>query len=124
MKKNDSLDSQEINRLYLYFYLVPVIGFFPALWALYRHQGNRQQQTVSRLAVMMALLWLIGAILFTSSGQIAEPLQLRLVIANSLFTSGYFLVNLWLMFRLFQGKRVYLPGISPLAERVTRKYLP
>ena len=131
MKEIDLLDNKNISRdeletpLYqLFIYLMPVVGFFPALWTLYRREGNRQQQTVSRLSVTLAMAWLIAYILVGAGvAQTSEFLTLRLLFINSLLTSGYFLVSLWLMVRLWQRKSVRLPGISQIAEGVVRKRL-
>ncbi|MEO0971242.1 MAG: hypothetical protein AAFX80_23750, partial [Cyanobacteria bacterium J06639_18] len=48
---------------YLLLYLIPVIGFFPSLWTLYRRQGSREKLSISRLSVTLALIWVVGYIL-------------------------------------------------------------
>jgi hypothetical protein len=78
---------------------------------------------VSRLSITLALAWLLGYLLFAAGAETSEFLALRLLILNSLFTSGYFLVNVWLIFRLIQGKSKRLPGFSNLAEQMFSKYL-
>jgi len=123
MENLDPLENQDLKHLHLFFYLVPVVGFFPALWTLYRRQGNREQQAVSRLAVTLALAWLCAYLLLGTGAQVSEVLTLRLLFMNSLLTSGYFLVNLWLMVLLWQRKSLRLPGISRFAERVVRRHL-
>lgn len=123
MKELDPLDNQELKRLQLFVYLVPVIGFLPALWTLYRRQGAREQQAVSRLSVTLALGWLLGYILLSAGAQTSEFWTLRLLFLNSLLTSGYFLVSIGLMVRLWQGKLPRLPGISRIAEGTVRKHL-
>jgi hypothetical protein len=123
MEDLNSLENQDIKHLYLFFYLVPVLGFFPALWTLYRREGNREQQAISRLAVTLALSWLCVYLLLGTGAQVSEILTLRLLLMNSLLTSGYFLVNFWLMVLLWQRKSLRLPGISRFAERVVRKHL-
>lgn len=123
MKELDPLDNQDLKRLQLFVYLVPVIGFLPALWTLYRRQGTREQQAVSRLSVTLALGWLLGYILLSAGAQTSEFWTLRLLFLNSLLTSGYFLVSIGLMVRLWQGKLPRLPGISRIAEGTVRKHL-
>ena len=124
MREHDPLDNPELQRLQLFIYLIPVLGFFPALWTLYRRQGNREQQSVSRLSVTLAIGWLLGYILFLSAGtQTSEFWAIRLMFLNTLFTSGYFLVSLGLMVRLWQRKLPRLPGISRVAEGAIRKHL-
>lgn len=126
MKDIDSLENKDINRLQMFFYLVPVVGVFPSLWTLYRRQGNREQQSVSRLSVTLALAWVSAYVLLGAGAQISEisqELTLRLLFMNSMLTSSYFLVCVWLMVRLSQRKQVRLPGISRLADRVARRRL-
>jgi hypothetical protein len=117
MKDLDPLENQHLKHLQLFFYLVPVVGFFPALWTLYRRQGSREARAMSRLSVTMAIAWLSTSILLSSGSQISEFLTLRLLFINGMLTSGYFLASLWLMFRLSQRQKVYLPGISRLADK-------
>lgn len=126
MKNVDHFDNRNLNHLKLFFYLTPIIGFFPSLWTLYHHSNRRwggelgkqcQQLAVSRLSVTLASCWLLGYFLF-SVGAEFEFLTLRFLILNTLLSSSYFLVSIWLMFRLSSGKSARLPGFSPLAERV------
>jgi hypothetical protein len=123
MKELDPLENSDLQRLQLFIYLIPVIGFFPALWTLYRRQGTREQLLVSRLSVTLAFGWLLGYILLASGAELSEFWTLRLLFMNSLLTSGYFLVSLGLMVRLWQRKLPRLPGISRVAERTVRKHL-
>jgi hypothetical protein len=123
MKEFDPLDNSDLKRLQLYVYLVPVMGFFPSLWTLYRRQGTREQQAVSRLSVTLALGWLLGYILLSAGVQTSEFLTIRLLFLNSLLTSGYFLVSIGLMVRVWQRKSARLPGISRVAEGSVRKHL-
>ena len=123
MKELDPLENSDLNRLQLFVYLVPVLGFFPALWTLYRRQGSREQQAVSRLSVTLAFGWLLGYILLSAGGQASEFWTLRLLFMNTLLTSGYFLVSVGLMVRLWQRKSPRLPGISRIAEGTVRKHL-
>jgi hypothetical protein len=124
MKEHDPLENRDLQRLQLFVYLIPVLGFFPALWTLYRRQATREQQSVSRLSVTLALSWLLAYILLLSAGtQASDFWAIRLLFLNSLFTSGYFLVSIGLMVRLWQGKLPRLPGISRVAEGTIRKHL-
>lgn len=118
----DAFESAQLKRLQLFLYLVPVFGFFPACWTLYRRNGNRQQRTVSRQVITLALAWglsygLLGA---GSEAMIAETesLGVSLLLLNGLLTSSYFLVNLWLMVRLWQHKSLQLPGISQVSKHL------
>ena len=121
--KDVELDAPAFKRLYLFFYLIPIFGFFPSLWTLYRRQGSREQLTVSRLSVTLAGSWLLGYLLLGTAGEMSEFLTLRLLLLNTLLTSGYFMVSLWLMVRLNQRQSPRLPGFSRFAERVLGKHL-
>lgn len=121
MKEPEQLDNQDLIRLQLFIYLVPIFGFFPALWTLYRRQGTKEQQKISRLSVTLALSWLGSYFLLAAAAD--QFWTLRLLMTNTLLTSGYFLVSLGLMVRLWQRKSARLPGISQIAEENVRKHL-
>jgi hypothetical protein len=123
MKELDPLENSDLKRLQLYVYLIPVLGFFPALWTLYRRQGTREQQAASRLSVTLAFTWLLGSIFLSAGGQVSEFWTLRLLLMNGLLTSGYFLVSIGLMVRLWRGKLPRLPWVSRVAEGTVRKHL-
>jgi hypothetical protein len=122
MKDNDPFKEQKLNKFQLSIYLLPIVGWIPALWTLYRKQGDREQQSVSRLSVTLTLTWLlVYVILWLGATQTSEFLTLRLLYLNGLLTSGYILTCLGLMIRLWQGKSVRLPGISRIAGEMARK---
>jgi hypothetical protein len=107
------------HRLETFFYLIPVMGLIPSLWAIYRRQRDKKQLAACRLSVLLAFIWLtiylscnVGADLSGTSTSIA----LRLLFINGLATSGYFISSLWLMMLLWQKKSVRLAGFSYLAE--------
>ncbi len=109
MQDFDSLETDEIRHLQLFLVLVPVFGFFPALWTLYRNQGGRQERALSRLVIRLALGWLIAYVLLGVGAMSSDSLQIPTLIAASAMTSGYFLVNLWMMVRLWQRRSIHLP---------------
>lgn len=117
-KSTESFDQAATQRLKLFIYLVPVVGFFPALWTLYRRSGTRQERAVSRLVVTLALGWLMGYVLLGTGAQTSESWALPLLITSSLLSSGYFLTNLWLMVRLWQRKPLTIPLIGHLGDRL------
>lgn len=123
MKKSDPFENPDITKLQMFLYLTPVFGFFPALWTLYRRQGSPSQQAVSRLAVTLALSWLFGYILLGAGASASESIKLPLLVMNTLLTSGYFVVSVWLMIRLWQRQPIRVPGMSRIAERMVRKHL-
>lgn len=113
-----------LQRIQLFLYLVPVFGFFPAIWTLYRRQGSREQQRVSRLVITLTFAWLLAyGGLATASGFTSEVLTVRMLYANALLTSSYFLTCLGLMIRLWQQQSLRLPGVSRIAETTVRRYL-
>ena len=109
-----------LDRLETFLYLTPVIGLLPSMWAIYRRQRDKRQLAVCRLSIFLTFTWLtlylgldVGADLAGGSTSIG----VRLLFANGLLTSGYFITSLWLMMLLWQKKSVRLPGFSALAER-------
>jgi hypothetical protein len=108
----DPFENEDIQHLKLFLYLLPVFGFFPALWTLYRHQGTRQERSLSRLVIKLALGWFVVYFLVGFGASTSESLQLPLLVTGSLVTSGYFLVNLWLMVRLWKRKTIELPFLG------------
>jgi len=119
----DHLPSEDIDisKTELILYLIPVMGVVPSLWTLYHRQGNKEQQRVSRLSITLTFTWILGYLLLASGAATSDFLALRLLILNSFLTSGYFLVSLWLILRLFRGKSARLPGFTGFAERFLRK---
>lgn len=110
--------AQRLETLKLMIYLVPIFGTVPALVSLIRQSGSQREQGISRLVITLALSWLIIYGLLGAGSQLAPALSLRLLISNTLVTTGYMLTNLTLMVRLLQGKPVRLPGFSRLSKRL------
>ena len=81
----DTFGEDRLKQLKLYLYLLPVLGFFPALWQLYRRQGDRREQQVSRLAVMLMLGWLLTyAGLGWGADQLSGTTAFRVMFLNGL----------------------------------------
>lgn len=122
---NNSQYTQDTNtsKKQLFWYFIPVMGFFLSWWTLYHHQGSREQLTMSRLSITLALTWLLGYLLLLTGSVTSEFFTLRMLILNSFWTSGYFLVSVCLIIRVIQGKSHRLSGFSRLAEDVLGKYL-
>ena len=112
------LENQDVKRLRSLLYLIPIVGFLPAVWTLYSRKGDRQQQNLSRLAVTLTFGWLVGYVLLGAGAQVSESLDLPLLIASSLLTSGYFGLNVWLIAQVLRSKPVRLPIISKLSDRL------
>lgn len=117
-RKSNFYGDRDLKRLQMFIYLIPIVGFFPAVWTLYRQQGNREQRSLSRLVVTLSIGWILGYILLAMGSQTSDAAALPLLIMSSLLTSGYFLANIWLMVRLWQRKSLQLPGISHLSDRL------
>lgn len=105
--KRPPLDAQ------LVFYLIPIVGTIPALLTLQRKTATSRQKQVSRLAVVLALSWLIAYSLlgWGSSFTSSTLWSVRLLYLDGLITSGYFLTCLVLLIRLWRGKTPKLPGV-------------
>ncbi len=124
MADKDPFQEENLKQLQLFIYLVPVLGLLPSLWTLYSSKGSKEQKKVSRLSVTLALSWLIAySLLWIGSAQTTEFATMRLLFINSMLTSGYFLVCLGLMVRLWKRKSPRLPLFSRIAEGFVRKYL-
>lgn len=117
-KDSDPFDNSHTQHLHLYLYLIPVLGFFPAIWTLSRRQGSREQLAASRLAVTLALVWLSTYILLETGAKSSETLTLPLLIVSSVLTSSYFLVSLGLMIRLWKRQPIWLPWFSRIGDRL------
>jgi hypothetical protein len=107
-----------LETLKLVIYLVPIFGFFPSLWSLYRRGGSRREQTASRTAVALALAWLLVYGVTGAGAHTFDGATARFLVTGLLSTTGYFITSLWLMVRLLQGKSVRLPGVSRWADRL------
>jgi hypothetical protein len=114
----DPFDSPELRRLQLFIYFIPVMGVLPALWTLYRRDGNQRQQLASRLSVILGLTWVLTASLLSAGASQAETAALSLWVLNSLATSSYFFVSFWLMVRVWQRKSIWIPGLSDMGDRL------
>ncbi|WP_414622941.1 hypothetical protein [Calothrix sp. CCY 0018] len=120
---SSKIKKQDISLLGMLIYLIPVIGFFPSLWTLYRREGSREQLRTSRLSITLALTWIVGYILLGTGASTSDFFALRLQILNSFVTSGYFVVSAWLIIRTVKGKSQRIPVFSNFAEKVLSKYL-
>ncbi len=126
-QNSDPLGEQRLKQLRLYLYFLPVVGFFPALWQLYRRQnliGDRQERNACQLSVTMMLGWLMGYFLLGWGGdKVTDIAAFRLMFLNALWTSGYFLSCLFLMLRVWQRtENISLPVVKNVAEALGRKY--
>ncbi len=121
MKNVEPTNNLDLQHLQLFFYLIPIFGFFPSLWSLYQSDtANREQLKVSRLSVTLAGSWIVGYLLLGMGAETSEFLSLRLLLLNTFLTSGYFLVSMLLIIRLYKRKPMRLPGFSKLANQIDK----
>lgn len=122
MKNRDTFAEKRLKRLKISMYLTPAIGLIPALWRLYRKEGDREERSVYRLSVNLALTWLITYILlWLGATETPAIVTFRLLYLNGLLSSGYFLVCIILMVRILQGKSITLPKMKQNEPEKSRK---
>ncbi len=114
---SESFDRKEINNLMLLFYLTPVFGAGLALWTLSNPKASSSERALSRLTMKLMLAWFAGTVLLDVGVENIDTLKLPLLVVSSLFTSGYFVLNLGLMLRLWQGRSIDLPFFGRVSRR-------
>ncbi|MCL2937176.1 MAG: hypothetical protein O4749_08525 [Trichodesmium sp. St5_bin2_1] len=123
MKNTEQLENSYINRQELFLLVTPILGFFPAVWILFRQKASMEHRAVSRLIVTLTLIWLLGNIFLQLGAEIGESATITLLLINSLLTTSYFIISFGLMVRLWKRQPLWLPGISRIAEKVVGKHL-
>ncbi len=108
---------KEVKDLMLLFYLMPVFGVGPALWTLSQPDRSPRERALSRLAIRLMLAWFAGTVALDVGVETIDALKLPLLIISSVFTSGYFVLNLGLMLRLWQGRAIDLPLLGRISAR-------
>ena len=121
MKNTEQLENPYINRQELFLLVTPILGFFPAVWILFRQKASMEHRAVSRLIVTLTLIWLLGNIFLQLGAEIGESATITLLLINSLLTTSYFIISFGLMVRLWKRQPLWLPGISRIAEKVVGK---
>lgn len=114
---SESFDRKEIKNLMLLFYLMPVFGAGLSLWTLSNPNASSSERALSRLAMKLMLTWFAGTVMLDVGVENIDALKLPLLIVSSLFTSGYFVLNLRLMLRLWQGRSIDLPFFGRVSRR-------
>jgi hypothetical protein len=97
------------KKAYLYACLMPVFGFVPSVMTFISKRGDRQQQQVSKVSLILLAAWLL---IYAGSGAVgsgAEGVQVTSQLLQGTLSSFYFGVSVWLMYRLAKGKQVDLP---------------
>ncbi len=119
---SESFDRKEIKNMMLLFYLMPVFGAGLSLWTLSNPKASPSELALSRLAMKLMLTWFAGTVMLEVGVENIDALKLPLLVVSSLFTSGYFVLNLGLMLRLWQGRSIDLPFFGRVSR--TGKALP
>jgi hypothetical protein len=114
--KSQEIEPDEIRHIRLFFYLVPIFGFFPAVWTLYRRTGGRQERALSRFVIKLSMGWLLLYGMMGASALNADSIPLPILLTASFMTSGYFGLNLFLMVRLWQRKTISLPLLGKVGK--------
>ncbi len=99
-----SFDNDDDIHLQNLLYLVPIFGAFPALWTLYHKSGSRQQRNLSRLALTLALGWLVSYLMLGLGSEVAESIKVPLLFTSTVVSSAYFLGTLGLMAQLYRRR--------------------
>ena len=104
---NRLLLPQNVERhLKLWIYLLPIVGVIPAVWTLYRQpkkpiDSDREQKKASLLSIKLVLVWLISyASCSFGAASASEIMSFRLLYANAIITTAYFVTCTILMARL------------------------
>jgi Na+/melibiose symporter-like transporter len=120
MSNNSEPQKQTEQYFQLWIYFLPVVGIIPSIWTLLNlkdeviadTQNNPlqnsaellQQLKASRLSLNLTLLWLGSYALFSwGAADGAEIASFRLLYANAIITTSYFVACTFLMTRL--GKK-------------------
>lgn len=103
---HDPLKEAKLNKLQLIIYLLPLVGWVPALITLNLKSSTAAQRSVSRTSVLLIMAWVISySLCWFGSLQGSDILTFRLLYLNGLLTSGYILVSLGLILKTLLGKR-------------------
>jgi len=122
----------EQTRLKLILYLIPFVGFLPALWSLYheplkspkssrqnpKDNRSRKEGQAARLAVTSGGLWAVMTVLLSTGALTGDGIGLGMLVWASLLTSSYFIVNVSLMIQVLRRQRLYLVGLSEVSQNI------
>lgn len=105
MKNNNP--EENLNKFWLSLYLMPVIGFIFALVSVFSSSEYKTNQItkISRLSFNLGGGWLlIYSSLWLGSSLNSDLFSLRLMYLNGMLTTGYFLLCLFFLIRLWSSK--------------------
>ena len=117
----DRFAETKLIRLRLCLYLLPIAGILPSVWQLQQTPKTsleRRQYRLSQRSLQLTLIWLgLYALLWGGSSVLSDVNGLRLLYVNGLMTSGYFLVCLGWMARIFFQPTPSRRSKDPLVTR-------
>lgn len=93
----------------MYAALVPIFGVVPALMVSIGDRSSQEVKNTSKVAILLALVWLASTAMLGSPDRGGESLQITTELIKGTFTSAYFVTSIYLMFRLYRGKKIGLP---------------
>ena len=105
------------ERVEMFFCLIPVFGLIPSAICLVRQRSSRKMRDVSQVAIALMLTW---AIAYGTMGGVptdGETLQVTGELLKGSFTSGYFALCLYLMYRLYRHQMIALPWVKANLEQ-------
>jgi hypothetical protein len=105
MINHDPFGDRKLNRLQLMLYLIPFLGVIPAAWTMYQGVAAGEKRQISRLSINLTLGWLLFyTFLWTGTTFTDQTLSFRFLYLNGLLTSGYILLSLGMIFRVWQKR--------------------
>ncbi len=103
---NNNYQENNLSKLQLSLYLMPILGTILALVNLLsKKEMNYQNKKISRLSLQMGLSWLIlYSSLWLGSSVTNDLFSFRLLYLNGMITTGYFLICLFFILRIWNNK--------------------
>jgi uncharacterized membrane protein YedE/YeeE len=115
MHSKYSIEEKQNRDLKQWIYLLPIVGIIPAIWTLTNSQSPRKQKQASRLSIGLFITWLsLYILLFLGADASPNILAFRLLSANALMTTGYFVSCLILMMVLNPQNSIYYGQIKKM----------
>ncbi len=109
------------ERIEMFFCLMPIFGLIPSAIALIRQRSSRNVRDVSQVAITLMIAW---AIAYGAMGGLpteGETLQVTTELIKASFSSGYFAICMYLMYRLYRHQAIALPWLKDIsANKATR----
>jgi hypothetical protein len=113
MTGRDPFGDEKLKRINLILYLIPLVGWILSALTLSQKQSEPQKKKVSRISLNLTLGWfLFYILLWTGSTFSGDSYSLRLLYMNGLLTTGYIVISLTLMWRIWQGKSINLLALK------------